>query len=117
MIDGNDIRFTRLTTAEGLSQTMVTKIAQDNQGFMWFGTQYGLDRYDGYNFKVFLHDPKETNSLSGVLISELFKDRDGALWIGCGQSLDDSTQPRGNLHHSRFRLCVASVRIARESCG
>ena len=86
--DGNDIKFIRLTTAEGLSQTKVSQIVQDNQGFMWFGTQYGLDRYDGYNFKIFVHDPKDANSLSGSLISELFKDRDGALWIACRQFLD-----------------------------
>ena len=88
VIDGNDIKFMRLTTAEGLSQIKVSQIVQDNQGFMWFGTQYGLDRYDGYNFKVFVHDPKDTNSLSGSLIYELFKDRDGALWISSGQFLD-----------------------------
>ena len=57
VVDGTDIRFTRLSTAGGLSQTKVAQIVQDDQGFMWFGTQYGLNRYDGYNFKVFVHDP------------------------------------------------------------
>jgi len=46
-IDGDDIRFSRLSTAQGLSQTQVAQIVQDDQGFVWFGTQYGLDRYDG----------------------------------------------------------------------
>ena len=53
-IDGADIRFSRLSTAQGLSQTQVAEIVQDDQGFIWFGTQYGLDRYDGYEFKVFM---------------------------------------------------------------
>ena len=88
VVDAKGIRFTRLSTDEGLSQTKVTHVVQDDQGFMWFATQYGLNRYDGYNFKLFVHDPRNPNSLSGVYISALFKDRDGALWVGCDQFLN-----------------------------
>src|SRR5271168_1996957 len=88
IISGRDIRFTRLSTTEGLSQIKVSQVLQDDQGFMWFGTQYGLNRFDGYNFKVFVHDPRNPNSLSGVYIRALFKDRDGALWVGCDQFLN-----------------------------
>ena len=88
VVDGKGIRFTRLSTDEGLSQTRVLQIVQDDQGFMWFGSQYGLNRYDGYKFKIFKHEPGRTNSLSGVFISSLFKDRSGSLWIGCGEFLD-----------------------------
>jgi len=87
-IDGDDIRFSRLSTAQGLSQTQANEIVQDDQGFMWFGTQYGLDRYDGYEFKVFTQDPARENSLSCVYIHSLFKDRSGSLWVGCDQFLD-----------------------------
>jgi ligand-binding sensor domain-containing protein len=55
---------------------------------MWFGTQYGLDRYDGYEFRVFTHDPTRENSLSCVYVNALFKDRSGALWVGCDYYLD-----------------------------
>jgi ligand-binding sensor domain-containing protein len=51
--------------------------------FVWFGSEYGLNRYDGYKFKVFKHEPGSTNSLSGVYIYSLFKDRSGSPWIGC----------------------------------
>src|SRR3984893_16428315 len=88
VVDGKGIRFTRLSTDEGLSQTKVTRIVQDDQGFMWFGTQYGLNRYDGYTFKLFVRDPANPTSLSGVYVSALFKDRDGALWVGCDQFLN-----------------------------
>jgi len=88
VVDGNGIRFTRLSTDEGLSQTRVIQIVQDDQGFMWFGSQYGINRYDGYKFKVFKHEPGRTNSLSGVFISSLFKDRSGSLWVGCDEFLD-----------------------------
>ena len=86
--DANDIRFSRLSTAQGLSQSRAERIVQDNQGFMWFGTQYGLDRYDGYEFRVFTHDPARENSLSCGYVNALFKDRSGALWVGCDYYLD-----------------------------
>jgi ligand-binding sensor domain-containing protein/signal transduction histidine kinase len=88
VIDGHDLRFQRVSLTQGLSQTSVSSITQDNQGFMWFGTQYGLNRYDGYKFKVFAREPGRSNSLSGVFIRSLFKDRDGILWVGCDQFLD-----------------------------
>jgi ligand-binding sensor domain-containing protein len=88
VVDGKNIRFTRLSTEDGLSQTKVSQIVQDDQGFMWLGSQYGLNRYDGYKFKVFKHEPGRATSLSGVFISSLFKDRSGSLWIGCNEFLD-----------------------------
>ena len=88
VIDGSDIRFSRLSTAQGLSQTRVAQLVQDDTGFMWFGTQYGLDRYDGYEFRVFTHDSARKESLSCVYIHSLFKDRSGMLWVGCDQFLD-----------------------------
>jgi ligand-binding sensor domain-containing protein/two-component sensor histidine kinase len=88
VIDHTDIRFSRLSTENGLSQTLVSQIIQDNQGFMWFGTQYGLDRFDGYSFTVFKHEQGVESSLSGVFISSLFKDRSGTIWVGCNTFLD-----------------------------
>ena len=88
IVDATDNRFVRLSTAEGLSQIKVDHIAQDDVGFMWFGTRYGLYRYDGYNFKVFVHDPGNPNSLDGVVAKTLFKDFDGALWVACDQFLN-----------------------------
>ena len=88
VIESSDLRVRRISTHEGLSQTRVQQVVQDDRGFIWFGTQYGLDRYDGYDFKVFVHDPKSKNSLSGTFVTALFKDRDGALWIGCNGVLD-----------------------------
>ena len=101
-VDGADIRFSRLSTAQGLSQTQVGEIVQDDQGFMWFGTQYGLDRYDGYEFKVFMHDPARQNSLSCVYIHSLFKDRSGTLWVGCDQFLDRFDRVHETFTHYRI---------------
>src|SRR5690242_14679567 len=57
------VKFTHLTNLDGLSQSIVQTIIKDRYGFMWFGTQDGLNRYDGYKFKVYRHVPKDTNSL------------------------------------------------------
>src|ERR1700761_8607886 len=88
VVDSNDIPFLRLSRSQGLSQNRVTQIIQDNQGFMWFGTQYGLNRYDGYQFKVFKHDPSRPDSFWGVVVSVFARDRWGALWAGCENRLD-----------------------------
>src|ERR1700727_3331383 len=88
VVEGKDIRFARISSSQGLSQARVSDIVQDDQGFIWFGTWNGLNRYDGYNFKVFKHDPVRHESLSGVYIYSLFKDRAGTIWVGTDQSLD-----------------------------
>ena len=102
VVDGHGIRFTRLSTDDGLSQTRVSQIVQDDQGFMWFGSQYGLNRYDGYKFKVFKHEPGNRNSLSGVFIYSLFKDRSGSLWIGCEEFLDKFDPVSDTFTHYRI---------------
>jgi len=56
-----NIRFEHLTLEDGLSQNAAFSIIQDNQGFMWFGTQDGLDKYDGHNFTVYKHETKRNN--------------------------------------------------------
>lgn len=76
-----DIRFKHLTN-NGLSQNLVLSISQDKEGFMWFGTTDGLNKYDGYKFTVFQNEPNNPNSISSNYISELFTDTHGKLWIG-----------------------------------
>lgn len=77
----NNISFNHLTVENGLSQSGVTCILQDKDGFMWFGTQDGLNRYDGYNFKVFRNDPDDTTSLSDNFIYSIYNDERGTLII------------------------------------
>jgi PAS domain S-box-containing protein len=114
VVDGEDIRFSRISTDEGLSQTKVSQIVQGGQGFMWFGTQYGLNRFDGYNFRLFVHDPRNPNSLSGVYVSALFKDRDGALWVACDQFLDKFD--RATEKFTRYAVPFAN-HISQDSAG
>jgi ligand-binding sensor domain-containing protein/signal transduction histidine kinase len=78
--DGHDLRFLRLTRAQGVLQTRVSNIVQDNRGFLWFATQYGLNRYDGYSFRLFKHIDDDPRSLKDSYVRVLFKDREGRLW-------------------------------------
>lgn len=77
-----DLKFKHLSIEDGLSQNAVYEIIQDRHGFMWFGTMNGLNRYDGYSFKHYIHEPFDSTSLSGNMITELMEDSRGYLWIG-----------------------------------
>ena len=78
----NAFRFTHLTTKEGLSDSSVKGIVRDHQGFMWFGTANGLNRYDGYTFKIYKHQTGDTSTLTDNVINVIYEDRDSLLWIG-----------------------------------
>lgn len=75
------IRFSRLDIGVGLSHNQVNTIFRDEQGFIWFGTMSGLNRYDGYNFKVFRRSIKDTNSISDDYIAQIVQGPEGKLWI------------------------------------
>ena|GEM_PF-1992549 len=71
-----------VTQEDGLPQSIVNCVMKDKAGFMWFGTQSGLARYDGYNFLVYGNNAKDSNSISDSYIETLFQDKDGLIWIG-----------------------------------
>lgn len=71
-----------ITIEQGLSQGMVFDICQTRDGFLWAATKDGLNRYDGYNFKIFTHDPFAPFSLAENTVTALFEDSRGWLWVG-----------------------------------
>jgi signal transduction histidine kinase/ligand-binding sensor domain-containing protein len=79
---GQQIRFEKISIEQGLSQSSVYSIYQDSQGFLWFGTEDGLNKFDGYNFTVYRHDPDDPLSLSDNTILSIFEDKSGLLWVG-----------------------------------
>ncbi len=84
-----DIDFERINIDQGLSQSSINCILQDRRGFMWFGTQDGLNRYDGYNFIVYKRNAQDLTSISSNWVTSLFEDENGAIWIGTqGGGLD-----------------------------
>ncbi|WP_459489130.1 two-component regulator propeller domain-containing protein [Aquirufa sp. ROCK-SH2] len=80
------MRFERLTTASGLSQNTIHKIIQDKNGFLWFATADGLNRYDGYTFEVYRNNPSDKTSLSDSGIFSVTEDEVGDLWVGTRSS-------------------------------
>lgn len=91
------LRFKHLGLEEGLSQTSVNCIAQDKHGFLWIGTQDGLNKYDGYNFTVFRSDPADAGSISHNWIWDVFSDHSGNLWIATWRGLT-----KYDLHTGKF---------------
>jgi two-component system, sensor histidine kinase ChiS len=82
------IKFTHVTIEQGLSQNTVHCILQDRQGFLWLGTEDGLNRYDGYKVTVYKHDPEDPDSLSDNYVSALAEDSSGRLWVGTYNGLN-----------------------------
>ena len=79
---GSVVRFEHLTIQDGLSQNAGLAIFQDSRGFLWIGTQDGLNRYDGYSFTVYKHEAEDPASISYNGVLSITEDKDGFLWIG-----------------------------------
>ena len=82
------LRFDQLSVEHGLAQESVLAIAQDRQGYMWFGSQSGLSRYDGYRMVVYKNIEGDKTSLADNWVGELHVDSQGQLWIGTDNGLD-----------------------------
>jgi serine/threonine protein kinase/ligand-binding sensor domain-containing protein len=78
----NKIKFDHLSIEQGLSQSNVFSILQDRQGFIWFGTQDGLNKFDGYNFTVYKNRLQDSTSISDNYINVVYEDKKGTLWVG-----------------------------------
>ena len=74
-------RFSQLSVEDGLVQASVNAITQDRHGFIWIGTQQGLSRYDGIEFRTFLQDDTDPTSLPNDWVRTLHTDRHGRLWV------------------------------------
>lgn len=90
---GSSLRFRHITLEDGLSQSAVQAITQDRQGYMWFGTEDGLQRYDGYDFLTFHHDPEQSGSLADDDVVALTVGTHDELWIGTGEQGLDLLEP------------------------
>lgn len=84
----SEILFSGLNIENGLSNSTVNTILQDYLGFMWFGTQDGINRYDGYDFKIYRSDSEKSGRLSNNIVNVIFEDSSGVLWIGTDDGLN-----------------------------
>ena len=81
-----DMKFRRLDTRDGLSNSQVNCIYKDSRGFVWIGTSYGLNRYDGYRVKTFYSNRADSTSLRDNYVEHIFEAYDGKLWIKQGMN-------------------------------
>ncbi|MFH0733302.1 MAG: two-component regulator propeller domain-containing protein [bacterium] len=75
-------KFEKLSVDEGLSQNSVTSILEDSKGLMWFGTNDGLNKYDGYSFTIYRKEFDDTNSIGNNNITAIIEDKNSKLWVG-----------------------------------
>lgn len=80
------LQLEHITQEDGLSQSTGIEILQDQEGYMWFATQNGLNKYNGYEITVYQHDPQDSTSISGSSITALHEDSRGNIWIGISGS-------------------------------
>lgn len=76
------VTFDHLTQEDGLSNNAIRTIFQDRKGFIWIGTEDGLNRYDGVQFRVYRHQPNDPGSVPGSTVLTIYEDRAGTLWFG-----------------------------------
>ena len=79
--------FSHLNVNDGLSQNQINCIYRDSKGFVWFGTNAGLNRFDGLSFEVFSEEKSENGSIKNSTINAIAEDRNGDLWIGTGNGV------------------------------
>ncbi|MBI2380147.1 MAG: diguanylate cyclase [Gammaproteobacteria bacterium] len=96
------LKFQRYGLEQGLSQSVVTQIVQDARGFLWLGTQDGLNRFDGYGFRYYRHSHDQPDSLAANFISALLVDSHGRLWVGTELGLDRFVPEQGRFHHEKL---------------
>lgn len=84
----SDIRFRHIGIKDGLSQSYPRCIMQDRNGYIWIGTEEGLNRYDGYNFKIYYHEPHNPNSISDSNIYRLHEEPPGIIWSSTRNGLN-----------------------------
>lgn len=85
--ENDNFTFKNMGVEQGLSQSMVYSIIQDRTGFLWFGTQDGLNRFDGINFKVFKVDNNNAKSIGSNAVFSLNEDINGNIWVGTNNGI------------------------------
>lgn len=87
------LKFKHLSFKEGLAQSPISSIVKDSKGFVWLGNWKGLTRYDGYVFKTFSHEARNSKSISNNRVNAIVEDKYGKLWIGTANGLNAYDPP------------------------
>ncbi len=81
-----DVKFRRLDTRNGLSNSQVNCVFRDSHGYVWIGTSYGLNRYDGYRVKAFFSSMRDTTTMRDNYTDQIMEDAEGHLWLKQGMN-------------------------------
>lgn len=110
---GQSYYFHHFQVENGLSNNAVITCVQDKKGFLWFGTKDGLDRFDGYTFKIFRNDPDDTTSIGSNFIHTLYVDPSDIMWVGTEKGLYkyDATTESFSLLPTPFREQITDIKM------
>lgn len=116
---GQELVFNHLMAEDGLSQNSVFSITQDSRGFMWFGSRFGLNRYDGHKFRLYRSYAADTTSISDDYVTALYSDSRKRLWVGTANGLNyfdpqTSTFKRIYLKKTNDRQAINGVKVIYE---
>jgi len=108
LLPGQQLQFSHYGVADGMSQSEILCLFQDSEGYIWVGTQNGLNKFDGYSFEHFFNDPADIHTISNNWIFDIAEDQDGMLWIGTKGGLN-----KYDKHTGRF----STVSLAHDRSG
>jgi ligand-binding sensor domain-containing protein/serine phosphatase RsbU (regulator of sigma subunit) len=109
----SNVKFERYTVENGLSSNQVFKVYQDQKGFIWVATRDGLNRYDGYHFQNFKHNPQDPHSLQNNAVQYICEDKEGRIWIGTeiGLSYYENTTQQFNSIPINLKLPTLTTNV------
>jgi len=102
-VSGQAVTFEHFSVSEGVSQSEIKCMLQDLEGFLWIGTQNGLNKYDGYSFVNYFYDPSDSNSLSNSWIFDITEDPMGNLWVGTKGGLNKYDRNSGQISRIEYK--------------
>ncbi|SEP03157.1 Two component regulator propeller [Mucilaginibacter gossypiicola] len=108
---GQRIAFENLTVDNGLSQNSVLAIVQDSRGFMWYGTQHGLNKYNTRSFKIYKNNPADQSSISSDYITSLVVDSHKVLWVGTRNGLNKYNPETDSFERVKLSLHITGAEI------
>lgn len=111
----SDPSFIHISTDIGLSQNHVSSICKDNKGFMWFATEEGLNKYDGYKFEVYKNDRDNPHTLSDNYVNEVYEDSHGNIWAGTTNGLNKFNKKEGTFTRYLYNAGISVRHVFEDS--
>jgi signal transduction histidine kinase/ligand-binding sensor domain-containing protein/DNA-binding response OmpR family regulator len=95
----SNISFEHFSVAQGMTEPIVYSVIQDMEGYLWFGTWEGMEKFDGYQFTSYRHIPNNPNSISKVFVQTLYEDKEGIIWVGTYDGLEKFDKKTNSFTH------------------